>query len=161
MVEINALAASPGLTDTDLLEVDRGPGTASEKLTGLQLKTYAATPPGGVDTEIQYNNAGSFGGAPLTTDGTDVTVPTGAALKVADLNTGDEIITTDGTGTLQESGAKIESAPAGGSGLVVVEYASAPTSPPTGMVWIQAKDASTKTLNYYDGTSTFSVDLST
>jgi hypothetical protein len=82
------------------------------------------------------------------------------SLTVETLNTGDEIITTDNTGKLQESGAKVTAAPAGGSGIAVVEYASAPVSPPAGMIWIQAKDASTKTFNYYDGTSTFSVDLS-
>lgn len=128
------------------------------------VKAYvdaSATPPGGVDTEIQFNNAGAFGGAPMTTDGTDVTVPSPAKLNIGALNTGDNILTTAATtGEVQESGAKIETAPSGGSGIAVVEYAVAPVSPPTGFLWIQAKDASTKTLSYFDGTSTFSVDLS-
>jgi hypothetical protein len=74
----------------------------------------------------------------------------------------DGIPTFDGTtGRLvKESGAKVETAPAGGSGFTFVEYASTPVSPPAGMVWIQAKDASTKTLNYFDGIDTYSVDLS-
>jgi hypothetical protein len=82
------------------------------------------------------------------------------ALRVADLNTGDNIITTDANGELQESGSKVETAPTGGSGFVVVEYASAPTSPDAGFLWMQAKDGTTKTLNYYDGSNTYSVDMS-
>jgi len=76
------------------------------------------------------------------------------------LNSGDEIITTNTSGQLQESGVKVTVAPGGGSGFTFVEYAVAPVNPPAGFAWFQAKDANTKTFNYYNGVSTFSVDLS-
>lgn len=81
------------------------------------------------------------------------------APRITPLDSGDEIITTDTNGEMQESGAKVESAPTGGSGVAVVEYASAPTSPPTGFFWIEAVDADTKAFKYFNGTDTFSVQL--
>jgi len=50
--------------------------------------------------------------------------------------------------------------PTGGVGTIVQEYAAAPSGPASGFLWIQAKDASTKTLSYFDGAATYSVDLS-
>jgi len=80
-------------------------------------------------------------------------------VRMPTLNSGDEILTTDLDGDVQESGMKVTPAPAGGSGFTFVEYAVAPVNPPAGFVWIQAKDANTKTLNYYNGVTTFTVDL--
>ena len=115
--------------------------------------------PGGSDTEIQYNNSGVFAGAPMTTDGTDIDVKTGSKFGVADLNSGDQVITTDTNGELQESGAKVETAPSGGSGIAVVEYASPPVSPPTGMFWIERVDANTVRHGYFDGTQNYYVEM--
>jgi hypothetical protein len=117
---------------------------------------------GGVDTEIQFNNSGSLDGAPMTTDGADITVTSGAALKVADLNTGDRVITTDTNGALQETGATItDDAPSGGSVFNLARYVIDPTAGDLedGDFWIQDKDANTKTLNVYDGTDTYTVEL--
>ena len=81
-------------------------------------------------------------------------------VRFNDLNSGNEILITDTDGDVLESTVTIETAPTGGSGLKLAEYASSPTSPPTGFVWIEAKNAKNKTLNYYDGTDTYQVDLS-
>ena len=122
-----------------------------------------ATPSGtvGANGDIQFNTGGAHDAdADLNWDKTAKQLLVNGELRLAPLNTGDQVITTTTDGDLQESGVSVETAPAGGSGIVVQEYASAPVTPPTGMLWIQAKDATTKTLNYYDGTDTFSVDLS-
>ena len=81
-------------------------------------------------------------------------------MRLNSLNTGDRVLKTDTDGDLEESGVSIEDAPLGGSGFTFVEYASTPSNPPVGFLWIQAKDGSTKTINYYDGINTYSVDLS-
>jgi len=80
--------------------------------------------------------------------------------RMSSLNTGDNIITTDTDGDLQESGAKVETAPAGGSGFTLVKYASAPVSPDAGFLWVENVDANTIKLAFYDGSDTFSVQLS-
>jgi len=79
--------------------------------------------------------------------------------RASTLNTGDNIITTDTDGDFQESGVKVETAPAGGSGFTVIEYVSAPAAPVAGFLWIEAVDVNTKKLAYFDGTNTFSVEL--
>jgi hypothetical protein len=61
---------------------------------------------------------------------------------------------------LQQSSVYVQPAPTGGSGFQVVAYATTPTSPPVGFIWMQDKDANTKTLSFSDGTSIYSVDLS-
>lgn len=44
-----------------------------------------ATPPGGADTTLQYNNAGAFGGmSQFTYDGTDLIVAGGSSIRLAD-----------------------------------------------------------------------------
>ena len=70
----------------------------------------AATPAGGNNTEIQYNNSGSFAGAStITTDGTDLTF-NGGDLNIGDtdvINVGDGndlTISHDGTDTTIASG---------------------------------------------------------
>jgi len=125
------------------------------------VKAYvdnSVTPPGGADTYVQFNDSGAFGGvAAFAWDGTRLYAPD---LRLSSLNTGDNILTTDTDGDLQESGAKVETGPTGGSLINLIEYASTPTPIESGDLWVEAKDASTKTLNFYNGTDTFSVDLS-
>ena len=55
----------------------------------------------------------------------------------------------------------IGTSPTGGSGFYVAEYTSTPTlaSEDEGFLWVEAKDASTKTLNFFDGVDTYSVDM--
>jgi hypothetical protein len=140
-----------GPTGADGVDGPTGP-------TGATGITGPTGPIGGSDTELLYNNAGTADGAPMTYDGVRFTstVP----IRESNLNTGDNLTKTDTNGEFQESGVTVEDAPVGGSGFNVVEYASTPTSIPTGFLWMQAKDSNTKTLNYYDGTDTYSVDLS-
>jgi len=118
-----------------------------------------------IETDTNLNNTHR------TSDGSDHTFidqditttasPAHVGMRLTGLNSGDEVIITDTLGELQESGVKVETAPAGGSGFTVVEYAAAPVSPTAGFLWVQAKDANTKTLNYTsDGVTIFSVDMS-
>jgi hypothetical protein len=93
--------------------------------------------------------------------GNGVNIASGS-LSVAELNTGDAIITSiSGSGQLKESGMFIGTSPDGGSGFYVAEYTSTPTlsSEDEGFLWVESKDASTKTLNFFDGVDTFSVDM--
>ena len=53
--------------------------------------------------------------------------------------------------------ADVVSAPAGGSGVIVSEYASTPLAPPVGYHWVERVDATTVKLCYYDGIDTYSV----
>jgi len=121
--------------------------------------THAATHTNGTD-DIQDAGAAQKGLV-------NTTAQTFAGLKTfttppraSTLNTGDNIITTDTDGDLQESGAKVETAPAGGSGFTVVPYAAAPTSPAAGFLWAEVVDANTIKLAIFDGTDTYSVQLS-
>lgn len=57
------LPGGSALSDTDLLYAVQGAGTTDVKVTALQVKTYAATAPGGSSGQLQYDNAGAFGGA--------------------------------------------------------------------------------------------------
>lgn len=52
--------------------VDAGTGDVTINASGAT--------PGGSNTQIQYNNAGAFAGASITTDGTNLTFPTGAKI---------------------------------------------------------------------------------
>jgi len=88
-----------------------------------------------------------------------LTISGGGDLTVSNLNLGDAILTTDTSGKVQESGVTVESAPTGGSGISFVEYLSTPTSPPNGMLWVESKDANTKTINFSDGVDIYAVDL--
>jgi hypothetical protein len=89
-----------------------------------------------------------------------LTMGTGTKIKLTDLSSSN-LLTTDGTGDIIDSGIKSVSAPAGGSGIAVVEYPSAPTlnASHTGFIWVEAVDANTKKLCFYNGTDTFSVEL--
>jgi len=143
---------------TDELKLYHDTGSAWAAVTSAVL-AHAASHTDGTD-DIQSAGAAQKGVV-------DTAAQTFAGLKtfttpvrLSTLNTGDNVLTTDTDGDVQESGVKVETAPAGGSGFTVVEYAGAPTTPPAGFLWIQAKDGSTKTLSYYDGVNTYSVDLS-
>jgi hypothetical protein len=137
-------------------------------------ESYPLVPPGGGGGGDTVGPASSTDNAIARFDGTtgkllqnssatisDSGLLTATSARVTSLNTGDHLIKTDTDGDLVESGFVEEAAPTGGSGIKVVEYASAPVSPPTGFVWIQAVDANTQKLCYYDGTSTYSVELTT
>lgn len=80
-------------------------------------------------------------------------------IRLSTLGTGDNILTTDTDGDVQESGVRVESAPTGGSGFTIVEYPSDPTTPALGFVWFQSVDANTKKLVLSDGVDTYSVEL--
>lgn len=52
--------------------------TFKASLNGGAYSTFGVTPPGGANTQLQFNNAGAFGGtANITTDGTNLTLSTG------------------------------------------------------------------------------------
>jgi hypothetical protein len=62
-----------------------------------------ASPPGGSDTQIQFNNAGSFGGsANLTWDGSNVFIAAEGDLRLGD-NTGGEYVGLDAPATVSAS----------------------------------------------------------
>ena len=78
-------------------------------------------------------------------------------------STDNAIATFDGTTgkVIQDSGVLVETAPAGGSGFTVVEYASAPVAPASGFMWIERVNATTVKWSYFDGTDTYSVEMTT
>jgi hypothetical protein len=65
-------------------------GTGLSLSGGTLTNTVTATAPGGSDTQIQFNNAGAFGGASgLTTNGTELTIASGtktASAPVLDMS---------------------------------------------------------------------------
>jgi len=140
-----------------------GLGTSGEvyaRLSSVALDWYShgAGPAFSTDISIDDDKIVQFD--KLSGVAADSRVDVKGTLRLSKLNSGDEILTTDLNGDVQESGIKATTAPAGGSGFTVVEYAVAPVNPPAGFVWMQAKDANTKTWSYYDGVKTYSVDLS-
>jgi hypothetical protein len=151
----NTHAASHGLSGSDEISVAGLSGVLADEQNPTD---HASNHTDGTD-DIQLANGSQKGllDYQAQTIGGQKTFDT--APRISPLNTGDNIITTDTDGDMQESGARVETAPTGGSGFTVVEYASAPTSPPAGFLWMQAKDGSTKTLCYYDGSNTYTVDL--
>lgn len=59
-VKISDLPGSGAMADTDVLPLARA--GANYKVTGAQIKTYAATPaPAGSDTQVQFNDGGVLG----------------------------------------------------------------------------------------------------
>lgn len=79
-------------------------------------------------------------------------------VRITNLNTGDEILITDVNGDVQESGVKVTTAPAGGSGFTLTEYAADPVNPPAGFLWIQ-NVAGLRRLRFFDGTTYHFVDM--
>lgn len=72
------LPDSAGTTDY-YLKTDGEGNTSWAEVTGVGGGT-----PGGTTTQIQYNNAGSFAGAAVTTDGTNLYVTAGSELRFND-----------------------------------------------------------------------------
>lgn len=72
------LPDSAGTTDY-YLKTDGQGNTSWAEVTGVGGGT-----PGGTTTQIQYNNAGSFAGAAVTTDGTNLYVTAGSELRFND-----------------------------------------------------------------------------
>ena len=67
------------------------------------ISAVADTPPGGSDTQIQFNSSGSFGGsANLVWDGTNVTLGATGALRLGD-TTGGEYVGLKAPGTVSSS----------------------------------------------------------
>ncbi len=63
------------------------PNVGSEQVTMYDLEAVksAQTTPGGANTQIQYNNAGSFGGiSTITTDGTNMNFASSSSIKMSD-----------------------------------------------------------------------------
>lgn len=63
-----------------------GIDTADNKLKmmdhlGNLIPIGGTTPPGGSSGQLQYNSSGSFGGSLVSTDGTNLTVPSGSLIK--------------------------------------------------------------------------------
>jgi len=75
------------------------------------------------------------------------------------LTAGNELLLTDITGQVKESGIKVDDAPVGGSGFTFLPYASAPVGAVAGFVWIEDIDVNTKSLNFFDGVDTYGVHL--
>lgn len=64
-------------------------------------------PPGGSPGAIQYNNAGNFGGAPMTTNGTDITVTGNTTGNSATFGSGADTTRIDNNGVnTQSTGTK-------------------------------------------------------
>ena len=67
------------------------------------ISAVADTPPGGSNTQIQFNSSGAFGGsANLTWDGTNVTLGATGALRLGD-TTGGEYVGLKAPGTVSSS----------------------------------------------------------
>ena len=103
---------------------------ANYKITAGSIASLSSTPPGGSNTQVQFNNSGAFGGsANLTWDGTNVQIGATGALRLADTDssnyvafkspgtvasnvtwtlpsadgTSNQVLTTNGSGTLSWS----------------------------------------------------------
>ena len=148
---VNGIALTTGGSATDYLD---GTGSYSAPPT----LNHASNHTDGTD-DIQDANASQKGLLTNTaqTIGGDKTFT--EPVTQDDFTTDNEILTVDSNGTFQASGVLVESSPTGGSGFTVTNYASDPTSPPTGFLWIQDVDANTKKLSFFDGADTYSVDL--
>lgn len=93
---ISQLGATAGVVSTDVIEIEKLAGPPSEKATIAQLVTLlntiyqtAATPPGGADTQVQFNDVGAFGGdAGLVFNKTTnvLTVGGGLVVSAGDMN---------------------------------------------------------------------------
>jgi hypothetical protein len=75
--KLSALPAASSVTGTDLLYISKG--LSSFKVTATQLASFTGGggggTPGGSSTQVQYNNAGAFGGITgATTNGTALTL---------------------------------------------------------------------------------------
>jgi hypothetical protein len=71
------------------------------------------------------------------------------------------LLRTDATGRIEESGVKVVNSPVGGSGIALAEYSTPPdlNTAPTGFIWIESVNSTTKKLCFYNGSDKFSVEL--
>jgi len=90
-------------------------------------------------------NSGQFDrtGTILTTKVAGDDLEIGGQIRATALNTGDNILTTDTSGNLQESGAKVETTAEAGSLFSMVNFTSAPTAPLNGDFWFRIEGGQT------------------
>jgi len=151
---IAGLQGFQGIAGTDGLQGFQGISEA-----GFQGFQGDEGPVAGIDRQVIFNNAGEAGAQ--TGFQYDITsgILTSQEMQISNQSTQGGVLVTDGTGLLAQSGVLLTQAPTGGSVVNFSEYTSTPTGPQSGDFWIQAVDANTKSFNYYDGTDTYSVQL--
>lgn len=127
-VTLPELDPAAAISDADLVIVRQGADTVDLKGTALQLKTYiGVVSPGGSDTQIQFNDGGSFGGDAdfswnkttnaLTVNGTVLITSTSATAFRAGPS-GSPALTVDGSVASSATGILITPA-ASGSGVTI------------------------------------------
>ena len=126
--KISALTSGNPAQSGDEIPIARS--GANYKITAGSIASLSSTPPGGSNTQVQFNNSGAFGGsANLTWDGTNVQIGATGALRLADTDssnyvafkspgtvasnvtwtlpsadgTSNQVLTTNGLGTLSWS----------------------------------------------------------
>jgi len=126
--KISALTSGNPAQSGDEIPIARS--GANYKITAGSIASLSSTPPGGSNTQVQFNNSGAFGGsANLTWDGTNVQIGATGALRLADTDssnyvafkspgtvasnvtwtlpsadgTSNQVLTTNGSGTLSWS----------------------------------------------------------
>lgn len=131
-------ALAPTTTAGDLIyyngtdNVRLGIGSAGQVLTvSGGAPTWAAsgggsTSPGGSTTQVQYNNAGSFGGiSGVTSDGSKISFSTATNISIGGGSSG-QVLSTNGSGTL--SWVNQSGGGSGGIEKVVLRYAAGATA---------------------------------
>ncbi len=127
-VTLPELDPAAAISDADLVIVRQGADAVDLKGTALQLKTYiGVVSPGGSDTQIQFNDGGSFGGDAdftwnkttnaLTVNGTVLITSTSATAFRAGPS-GAPALTVDGSVASSATGILITPA-ASGSGVTI------------------------------------------
>jgi hypothetical protein len=77
-INVGALAGDPGTPINGDLWYDSGNNLLRARINGASVNLGVSTPPGGLNTQVQFNNAAAFGGVSgFTSDGTNVTAGDG------------------------------------------------------------------------------------
>ena len=101
------------VANDDLVLIYDTSNTALRQMTRANFVAGVSGSPGGSDTQIQYNNAGSFGGdSGFTTDGAGALTITGGSITMA----GGSGITLDTAGSIDAPDATINVLPSVGAG---------------------------------------------
>lgn len=168
LLKDGGLSLATGATVNEIDTVIAAPGTDAQVPTSKAVVDYVSTAAPGAHAASHTDGTDDIQDATNAQKGllTNVAQTIGGRKdfdtppRLETLNTGNEVLTTDTDGDVQESGVKVETAPTGGSGITLVEYASAPTAPAAGFEWIQRIDANTVKKCYFDGTQTYFVVMS-